>query len=53
MQGFDREAYEERAAIMEFDGGLPRERAERLAALEQLYPDFWRDDAPDAPDGAD
>lgn len=35
---FDREAYEERAAIMEFDGGLPREQAERLAAFEQLYP---------------
>lgn len=35
---FDREAYEERAAIMEFDGGLPREQAERLATLEQLYP---------------
>ena len=30
-----REAYEERAAIMEFDGGLPREEAERQAA--QLY----------------
>lgn len=25
------EAFEERAAIMEFDGGLPREEAERLA----------------------
>ena len=53
MQGFDREAYEERAAVMEFDGGLPREQAQRLAAMEQLYPDFWRDDAPDAPDVAD
>lgn len=40
IQEFDREAYEERAAIMEFDGGLPREHAERLAALEQLYPGF-------------
>ena len=40
MQEFDREAYEERAAIMEFDGGLPREQAERLAALEQLWPGF-------------
>lgn len=40
MQEFDRELYEERAAIMEFDGGLPREQAERLAALEQLYPGF-------------
>ena len=27
----DKEAFEERAAIMEFDGGLPREEAERLA----------------------
>ena len=26
-----REAYEERAAIMEFDGGLSREEAERKA----------------------
>ena len=26
-----REMWEERAAIMEFDGGLPREEAERLA----------------------
>lgn len=26
-----REAYEERAAILEFDGGLPRQYAERLA----------------------
>jgi hypothetical protein len=26
-----REAFEERAAIMEYDGGLPREEAERLA----------------------
>lgn len=50
MQGFDREAYEERAAVMEFDGGLPREQAQRLAVMEQLYPDFWRDDAPDAAD---
>lgn len=29
---FDREAVEERAAIMEFDGGLSRAEAERLAA---------------------
>ena len=28
----DREAFEERAAIMEFDGGLSRAEAERLAA---------------------
>lgn len=27
----DRDAYEERAAIMEFDGGLPRDEAERKA----------------------
>ena len=35
-----REIYEERAAIMEFDGGLPREYAEALAllALIQQYP---------------
>lgn len=26
-----KEAFEERAAIMEFDGGLPRQEAERLA----------------------
>ncbi len=31
----DREAFEERAAIMEFDGGLTRAEAERLAFLEQ------------------
>lgn len=30
-QGFDREAFEERAAIMEFDGGLSRTESERLA----------------------
>jgi hypothetical protein len=28
------EAFEERAAIMEFDGGLPREEAERAALLD-------------------
>jgi len=27
----DRETYEERAAIIEFDGGLPRDKAEALA----------------------
>lgn len=27
----DREAFEERAAIMEYDGGLPRREAERRA----------------------
>ena len=28
------EHFEERAAVMEFDGGLPREEAERLALAE-------------------
>ena len=27
-----REAFEERSAIMEFDAGIPRQRAEQLAA---------------------
>ena len=31
-----RERYEERAAIMEFDGGLPRAEAERLA-LQDVF----------------
>lgn len=31
----DREAFEERAAIIEFCGGEPRDVAERAAALEQ------------------
>lgn len=31
---FDREWYEERAAILEFDAGLPRHKAERLAYME-------------------
>ena len=31
----DREAFEERAAIMEFDGGLTRAEAERVALLER------------------
>lgn len=30
----EREAYEERAAIMEYDGGLPRADAEREAMRE-------------------
>ena len=30
-----REAFEERAAIMEFDGGLTRAEAERLALLKR------------------
>lgn len=36
MNKIDREAFEERAAIMEFDGGLSRAKAERLAA-ESLW----------------
>ena len=32
MNEIDREAFEERAAIMEFDGGLSRSEAERLTA---------------------
>ena len=31
-----RERYEERAAIMEFDGGLPRAEAEKLALQDVL-----------------
>jgi len=31
-----REHYEERSAIMEFDGGLPRAEAEKLALQEVL-----------------
>jgi len=31
-----REAYEERAAIMEYDGGLPKERAEAAALADTL-----------------
>ena len=36
-----REAYEERAAIMEFDGGVDRELAEALSLLQVIarYPD--------------
>jgi hypothetical protein len=35
-----REWWRERAAIMEYDGGIPREEAERLALVEaqQRYP---------------
>lgn len=29
-----REVFEERAAIMEFEGGIPREKAEELAKAE-------------------
>lgn len=34
---FDIDKFEERAAIMEYDGGLPRARAEELAARAQGY----------------
>ena len=34
-----REVFEERAAIREFDGGLPKEKAEALAKAEV---DTWR-----------
>ena len=34
MTDDQKENYEERAAIMEFDGGLPRQYAERLAMQE-------------------
>jgi hypothetical protein len=38
------ERYEERAAIMEYEGGLPRQDAERLALLdvEDMTPDWAR-----------
>ena len=32
MSDDEREAYEERAAILEFDAGMPRQRAEQIAA---------------------
>ena len=41
----DIEAFEERAAIGEYDGGLFRERAEDLAAQAQGFRDadhYWR-----------
>lgn len=37
MTDFDKhmeELYQERAAVMHFDGGLPKEKAERLARAE-------------------
>jgi hypothetical protein len=40
----DIEAFEERAAIAEYDGGLPRSRAEDLAAQAQGFRDrehYW------------
>ena len=33
---FDREAFEERAAIREFDGGYTRQEAERLAMIDLI-----------------
>ncbi len=38
-KAFDAEAFEERAAIMEFDGGLSRAEAERLALAADTLPD--------------
>ncbi len=35
----DKDTYEERAAIIEYDGGLPRQEAETLAAQEQGFND--------------
>lgn len=43
LPGDWREIYEERAAIMEFDGRLPRERAEVLALAEVW--NRWRSSA--------
>ena len=48
MTGFpipDIEAFEERAAIAEYDGGLRRKAAENLAAQAQGFPDasaYWQ-----------
>ena len=41
----DIEAFEERAAIAEYDGGLARPQAESLAATEQSFTSagaYWR-----------
>ncbi|MHA7829034.1 MAG: hypothetical protein ACX93P_15915 [Roseovarius sp.] len=41
----DIEAFEERAAIAEYDGGLSRKAAEDLAARQQGFPDrerYWQ-----------
>jgi hypothetical protein len=38
----DIEAFEERAAIAEYDGGLSRQAAEDLAALAQGFPSAER-----------
>ncbi len=37
LRQFDPIVFTERAAIMEYDGGLPREEAERLAAKAQGF----------------
>ena len=42
MSDDEREAYEERAAILEFDAGMPRQRAEQLAAeMMGLTPKYF------------
>lgn len=33
---FDKEAFEERAAIMEFDAGMPRAKAEAMARVDVI-----------------
>lgn len=41
----DIEAFEERAAIAEYDGGLPRHQAQNLAAQEQGFAtadEYWQ-----------
>ena len=35
----ERDAYEERAAILEYDGGMSREQAERIAG--RMHPGPW------------
>lgn len=42
VEQYERECYEERAAIMEFDGGLTREDAEIEAHIESR--DRWMND---------
>jgi hypothetical protein len=36
-----REEYEERAAIMQYDGGLPRDHAECLALRDVIRRTLW------------
>lgn len=38
-QRAERDAYEERAAILEYDGGMTREQAERIAG--RMHPGPW------------